>query len=374
MLGRLSLTLLSLTLVLNSPAITSAVPPSEDNERKLDPKETQKVFAFLAKQLSNNLDSIQTWQGTYRFFDKVHFEIPTRNEGTGYWEITQGQLPFWLDQKQDKLRVNYELSVKLDDLQLIPQEHVKANSWLNSQWIVRGEESFALTENRFGRRKEFPKNISGRILYRLLKYDLHSNGRFFDPRSLFGSGSDFSDSFAKSCDLYATALSGEKGEEQKQKALNLVSIIEKTNASGDKYFIVTKKFKPMRPDATPNIYKVTYDSRYGFNATKYEHYSGPKLKYKRIFRYKKVNGIYLPEKVSIEFFQNKEGQEEELTRSRTVTLIESKLNLPIELNLFEVKSLKLQYGERMWDSIKNQAFIQDRQGLVPAKEFVFKAE
>ncbi|QDU06890.1 hypothetical protein [Gimesia aquarii] len=374
MLGRLSLTLMSLTFLLNSPAIMRAAPPTDDNERKLNPKEIQKAFAFLAKQLSSNLDSIQTWQGTYRFFDKVHFKIPKRNEGSGYWEITQGQLPFWLDQKQDKLRVNYELSVKPDNLQLIPQEHVKANSWLNSQWIVRREESFALSENHFGRRKEFHQNISGRILYRLLKYDLHSNGRFFDPRGLFGSGSDFSDSFANNCDMYATALSGKKGDEQKQKALMMVSIIEKTNTSGDKFFIVTKKFKPMSPKATPNIYKVTYDSRYGFNTTKYEQYSGLKLRHKRIFRYKKVDGIYLPEKVSIEHFQNKEGQEEELIRSRTVTLIESKLNLPIELNLFEVKSLDLQYGERMWDSIKNQAFIQDRQGLVPVKDFVFKAK
>lgn len=374
MLGRLSLTLMSLTFLLNSPAIMRAAPPTDDNERKLNPDETQEVLTFLAKQLSANLDAIQTWQGTYHFFAKVHFEIPTRNKGTGYWETTQGQLPFWLDQKQDNLRVNYELSEKSDVLQLVPQEHVKANSWLNSQWIVRGEESFALTESRIGRRKGFPKNISGRILYRLLKYDLHSNGRFFDPRGLFGSGSDFSDSFANNCDMYATALSGEKGEKQKQKALNLVSIIEKINTSGDKYFIVTKKFKPMRPKATPNIYKVTYDSRYGFNATKYEQYSGLKLRHKRIFRYKKVDGIYLPEKVSIEHFQNKDDQEEKLIKSRTFTLIKSKLNLPIDPNLFEIKSLDLQYGERMWDSIKNQAFIQDRQGLVPAKDFVFKTE
>ncbi len=66
MLGRMSLTLLSLTLLLNSPAIMRAEPQSDELVKKLNPEETQKVVAFLAKRLSANLDAIQTWQGTYR--------------------------------------------------------------------------------------------------------------------------------------------------------------------------------------------------------------------------------------------------------------------------------------------------------------------
>ena len=112
--------------------------------------------------------------------------------------------------------------------------------------------------------------------------------------------------------------------------------------------------------------------RSSFNPVRYEHLHGTVADRIQTYSYQKVDGISLPEKVVTEYFRPKVSGKRELTSRLTYTLIDSKLNQPIDQNQFKIKSFNLQYGERMLDRTKNSAFIQGTDGLVPAEEFQYK--
>ncbi|WP_417379572.1 hypothetical protein [Gimesia sp.] len=376
MADRLSFTvlLLLLSLCLRSPV--PAAEPVDDQQRQLNPEETQQMLVFLAKQITANNDAIHTWQGTYAFvreslFHRSKFELPG-------WKTTYRLLPFWLDQRQDKLRVNYNLTEKPDELDQLQPVPAKIQNSMNVQWIVvKGEESLELSEERFGPVFGFPDEVQkqiggGRILYRKWDFEVERDGRFFDPRKkVLGTASG---SFARTPELYAKVLSGAEGKEKQETFSRRVTIAERILKHQQKQLIVKIKYKPAKPNSLPRFSQVTYDSRFGYNPVKYEGLHGTVPDRIYTFSYKNVDGIYLPEKVIFEDFQIRPAGERELTLRRTYTLLDSKLNQPINPDQFQIKSFNLQYGERMLDRTKNKAFIQDHDGLVPAEEFEFNKE
>ncbi|HAW29374.1 MAG TPA: hypothetical protein DCY03_14835 [Planctomycetaceae bacterium] len=373
MVDRLSVTILLLLLCLCSPSQVPAKEPADEQQRQLNPEETQQTLVFLAKQLTANLDAIHTWQGTYLYsreslFHRSRFEPPI-------WKTTYCLLPFWLDQRQDQLRVNYTLTEKPNELDQL-QPPIKIGSPLNVQWImVKGEECLELSEKCFGSVYGFPDEIQkqigdGRILYRKWKSELERDGRFFDPRKkVLGNSSG---SYAHTLELYANILSGAEGKEQQEKFSERVAITEFKLKDGQKQFILKTEYNPRKPNGVPRIRQMTYDSRFSFNPVRYESLHGTDPDRIQIFSYKNVDGISLPEKVVLEDFKPMPSGKSELTSRLTYTLIDSKLNQPIDQDQFKIKSFNLHYGERMLDRTKNSAFIQGTEGLVPAEEFQYK--
>ncbi|WP_417388411.1 hypothetical protein [Gimesia sp.] len=373
MVGHPSVTILLLLLCLCSPSQVPAEEPADEQQRELNPEESQQTLAFLAKQLTANFDAIHTWQGTYLYsreslFHRSRFEPPV-------WKTTYCLFPFWLDQRQDQLRVNYTQTEKPDELDQL-QPPIKVGSPLNAQWImVKGEECLELSEKRFGSVYGFPDEIQkqiggGRILYRKWKSELERDGRFFDPRKkVLGTAAG---SFARTPEMYAKVLSGAEGREKQEKFSKRVTIKERKLKDGNKQLIVKIEYNPAKPNGTPRFRQVTYDSRFSFNPVKYESLYGTDPDRIQTFSYKNVDGISLPEKVVLEDFKPMPSGKSELTSRLTYTLIDSKLNQPIDQDQFKIKSFNLHYGERMLDRTKNSAFIQGTEGLVPAEEFQYK--
>ncbi|QEG19813.1 hypothetical protein [Gimesia maris] len=378
MADRLSFTILLLLLSLCLRSPVPAAEPVDDQRRQLNPEEIQQTLVFLAKQLTSNLDAIHTWQGTYTYVRDMQIKRNTIGQVGVRWESTYRLLPFWLDQRQDKLRVNYYLTEKPDELDQLQPVPAKIESTLNAQWIVvKGEECLELSEERFGSVFGFPDGVQkqiggGRILYRKWKFELERDGRFFDPRTeVLGNSSG---SFARTLELYANVLSGAEGKEKQEKFSPRVTIAERKLEHGQKQLIVTIEYNPWKPNGVPRFSQVTYDSRFRFNPVRSEHLRGTVADQIQTFSYKNVDGISLPEKVVTEYFQFRPAGKRELTSRRTYTLLDSKLNQPINPDQFQIKSFNLQYGERMLDRTKNKAFIQDHDGLVPAEEFEFNKE
>lgn len=373
MVDRLSVTILLLLFCLCSPSQIPAEEPADEQQRELNPEESQQALAFLAKQLAANFDAIHTWQGTYTLsreslFHRSRFDPPI-------WKTTYCLLPFWLDQRQDQLRVNYTLTEKPDELNQL-QPPIKARSPLNAQWIVvKGEESLELSDKRIADVYGFPDEIQkqvgwGRVLFRKWNFEVERDGRFFDPRKkVLGNSSG---SYAHSLELYANVLSGAEGKELQEKFSERVAITEFKLKDGQKQFIVKIEYNPAKPNGTPRFRQVTYDSRFGYNPVRHEHLRGTFPDRIQVNSYQKAGGIFIPEKVLIEYFRLKPGDERELRSRHTYTLIDSNLNQSIDPDQFKIKSFNLQYGERMLDRTKNSAFIQGTDGLVPAEEFQYK--
>ena len=181
-----------------------------------------------------------------------------------------------------------------------------------------------------------------------------------------------SGSYAHTLELYANILSGAEGKEQQEKFSERVAITEFKLKDGQKQFILKTEYNPRKPNGVPRIRQMTYDSRFSFNPVRYESLHGTDPDRIQIFSYKNVDGISLPEKVVLEDFKPMPSGKSELTSRLTYTLIDSKLNQPIDQDQFKIKSFNLHYGERMLDRTKNSAFIQGTEGLVPAEEFQYK--
>ncbi|HAH47047.1 hypothetical protein [Gimesia sp.] len=373
---RLSLTILLLLLCLHSPSVIPAEEPGAEQQRQLNPEETQQTLVFLSKQLTTNLDAIHTWQGTYLYrseslYHRSRLEPPS-------WKTTYRLHPFWLDQRQDKLHVSNYVIEKPDELNQLQPIPAKIESSLNAQWIVvKGEESLELSEKRFGSLYGFPETVQrqvgwGRVLFRKWNFEIERDGRFFDPRKkVLGTASG---SFARTPEMYAKVLSGAEGKEKQETFSRRVTITEKKLKDGQKQLIVKIEYNRAKPNGLPEFRQMTYDSRFGYSPVKYESLHGTVPDRIQTFSYKNVNGIYLPQKVIFEDFQFRLVGKRELTSRRTYTLLDSKLNQPINPDQFQIKSFNLQYGERMLDRTKNKAFIQDQDGLVPAEEFEFNKE
>lgn len=281
--------------------------------------------------------------------------------------------------------MNYEPTIKPDLTNpSIPQSSTKQNKFFHSQWIVREKDFYILTDERIGSIKEFPQNVSlqaepGRVLFCRWDFFLECDNHFFDPRYLLGSGTDLfgrnRDLFAEVCNYYVEMINGKWGEESKQHAFNKMYIKEKIDKAGHKVYFMKYIYTSVRSPnrfGPPDVVNITFDPTVGFNPTLVRRYYNRKLWHERTFAYKKIDGIFIPDKVNIKNFGKGDNGSQELYNHRELILVESKRNLPIDPGLFEVKSLNLKYGERMLDTVKKKAFVQEREGLIPAKDFEFK--
>lgn len=368
--------ILSLTLLfcLTSPTLSTATDPDPTPvaKRELNPAETEHALQLLAEELTKNLDAIHTWQGAYQFRDESNFENPRSTTGGRTWRTIQGQYTFWLDEIQDRLRVNFNKTEKPNEFnQFGTPEPVKIDSPTNNQRIVIGTDLYELSEERFASVKGFPNHLlkqtrAGRVLFRKFRFESEDNSHFFDPRDLFGGEAYTS---VRNPQIYLSVLRGEHGEELQQKYDRQLSITELQGEDGQKQYQFKLKYTPSNPDGIPRYKMTTYDSQAGWNVTRYEDLLGSRVIHKRTILYKNVDGIYLPQEVDIAHFKQDRGRRADPYHRQNFKLVESKLNQPLDTNQFEIKSLQLKPGERIVDQIRGKAFVQYEGRLVPASQF-----
>ncbi|QDV21540.1 hypothetical protein Pan153_62300 [Gimesia panareensis] len=364
--------ILAFLITLTSQAKIYATDPAPQPKRELNAEETEQVLEFLSQELTKKFDAIHTWQGTYQFTDETNSENPRSTTGGRYWKTTQGQYTFWLDEIQDRLRVNYDKTEKPNEFnQFGTLEPVKTDSPTNTQWIVTGLDCYELSEERFGSVKGFPEGIllkgsTGRVLFRKPRFEEFLGNRFFDPRDLFGGKSYPS---VRNPQIYLAALRGEHGDELQQKYARQLSITELQGESGQKQYQLKLESTSKNREGLSSYTRTTYDSHAGWNVTHYEDHLGSKVIHKRTILYKNVDGIYLPQEVDIAHFKQDRTRRADPYHRQNYRLVESKLNQPLDRSLFEIKSLQLKPGERMVDQIRSKAFVQYENRLVPASQY-----
>lgn len=358
-------------------------------ERTLDDTEAQKVLYMLALQMQANIESIKTWNGEYEFEDSFRFygSPPVEKldshikqeelEKIPYLETVKGIMNFSLNDETDELYVFYN-SFDNPEFYIYDTKEtlVKEGKSMKLRWIVTPEHFLELNEIKKSQLRGYPSVESvrqtgfGRILYRYHKEKAESQGRLFDPRDLFGNGSA---QYFEKCLLYAQALSGERGKEIKEKASKAVSVVEITNDSNQKQYVVTNRYKSLLEPSTYDFVNVTYDSTVGYNPVRSSKVLGSKkfLNKERTFTYKEIDGIFIPENIKIIRYDLKSPDKKQIESRRIFKLKECVLNRPINPSQFKVDSLDLEYGERMLDTITDKLLVQDKTGLVPAEKFIY---
>lgn len=374
--------------ILSSSALLHAeIEDGKQESSELKIEEVEKVLEFLAIQLKANSASIKTWQASYRFSDTFRFNAPLvvnkerkkeKISGSAYLETVQGEVKFWLDKQADKLKVFYDVTENPEFLVLDTDKlYSQDKSSLSSKWIVTPEHFLELDEKNITYISGIPNSESavlgvgpGRVLFRKSTEEAYSNGRFFDPRRiLFGDGYD---DFASACEIYAKALAGAFGDEKKEKIQKLVSIVKAKDDLGNIIYSVTYKFKAWNNSTLTNQSTIVFDSSFDYQPTKFTYNSSGKPTHTRTYAYKKFGDTFIPIFATIKKFDL--NNPDELNSKRIFKLIDSKLNIPIPSDTFELESLKLKHGERMYDTLNKKLFVQSGAKKVSPKDFAAMAQ
>ncbi len=348
---------------------------------------------MIKDRIQNNFERIKTWTATYDFTDTFYFpgSIPKPialgetidvsailDESNGYWEVTSGQLTFQWDVASDKLHVHYKPDKPLEYIDATTREKVirdyagDKNAGDIYRWIMTPEHWIEFGTNvGLGQIKDFPKvesvpSTGGRIAYRKLRRQAERYTRVVQPVDFFANGSQL---FHEQLTLYANALAGKKSAQEKQHLLENVQLDQRTNGNASE-FVLNVKY-PARDRSKDNITTVqtTFDSSVGFNPISWIRSEGKEITNKRTFSYKKIDGIFIPSRVTQTSYGPTASASRQPTVSRDYRLRSATLNKPIPPGQFAIEQLGLKYGERMLDEIENQLYVVDKTGLVPVEKF-----
>jgi hypothetical protein len=114
-----------------------------------------------------------------------------------------------------------------------------------------------------------------------------------------------------------------------------------------------------------------YDGKAGFNLTK-DHQTSDTGQILNTTTYREVSGTYLPDKIDRQHFEDAPEMDRRYDAKNSYQLLKTELNQPIPPDEFEVTSLGLTYGDRLFDEIQKKLyFYDDRTGFVLASEFTF---
>lgn len=364
--------------------------------RQVEADERLKTLEMLITRMQQNYQRIKSWSGTYEATQRVrHFgvnpSLPENqkyeqywvsggqpldratiktgpDEGDGFWIIKKGVVRFSLDAIEKKCHASYS-ALDSDGYIDVPKgaEIRSTRPGDSAHWIITDQFHVQFeTESQRGRLPEF-KEIdpirSGRVLYRSFTNKATRRDFMIDPHVFFSIHSFRSDRFLwHHCATYSRWLRGEATNAMQDVAQQKLAIY--VSADEPPTYTVVLHFGE-------SVSISQYDGKFGFNLTN-DVQTDRKIQFSRhnTTTYRNVAGTFLPEKIERQYFIDNPPEGSRHAELNSYTLLETQLNPAIPAHEFEMTSLDLTYGDRLFDQTTQKLYVYDDQaGFVLATEF-----
>jgi len=355
----------------------------------IDADSRAEVLGFLSKQISENYQRLKTWSGEFTWKGTTMFSIPPalQNEADdgliAEMQINQAVVSVHRDFEFDRLRSDWKQSGPAERYHLNPKVGTRVNKGGNAKlyeyrYIVSPEclLSFSPTEN-IGQLKDWPEvdgvgPLGGRIAYRKPSravVDEREFGKFVDPRDLFGARDRL---FFDFCELYRSALEGERTAREKTAAERNMHIRRFADGASTKY-VCTVDY----PNASGGLLlrtETVFAADAGYNVTSWRQI-GPddKVEYVRKFEFRTIDEIIVPSRMTYEQFGKSEQLAGMPAKRIELVLKSVELNKELDGDRFNMTDLGLKYGDRLLDELSKQLLVKDGKRFVRAIDFVFEA-
>ena len=371
-------------------------------EEKIEGDDRIAVLKMLAARNEANYKKIKTWQSTYHFVERVPQSLPVpvspeENRGAADSSkqpqvemreiigIREGTVEMALDVAQDKLWVAFKEDPKKTRLlsketgKTLPLH--KGYKGLAQETIVAPDSMIDFRphqlrgpvpglENqddplyepgdntRMAERKEVPRTLHGRALDSII-----------DPREFYSAGSQFTWVPLKS---QVACFLGKFGEDDRR-WVDEHTEIAKTGAPGKVEYLVTTRYHQLsRPELDAKglvAYVRRFSEHDGFLPVEVRvlQRSG-EMKSIRELSYRRIDGVWVPKTYRYVFNRFKDpglGTGPSLVLDRHLSLVDIRLNEPIDEARYSADSLSLHRGDRFVDRIENRLFVHDGKSLSP---------
>lgn len=354
----------------------------------IDAEAMAETLGFLSKQVAANYQRLKTWSGEYameRTF--MHWLPPDPNDKDANAftmaevQVTPAVVSVFLDIEHDRLRSDWKQSGPTERYDVDPQAgtRVRKGEYVNLyeyRHIVTPEHwlSFSPTE-RLGQLKGWPNvdgvgQRGGRIANRKTSDAVDNErefGNFIDPRDLFGARKTL---FFDFCELYRSALDGERTPEDQLKVQKMFRIRRIGDGASTQY-VCTVDYR----NSTGGIdfsTETVFAAAVGFNVTSWREIAADgKNKYIRKFEYTTIDDIIVPSRMTYERFGNIAELAGMAVMALDVKLKSAVLNKELDDERFDMADLHIEYGDRLLDELAGQLFVADKSGFVEAADFVF---
>jgi hypothetical protein len=364
----------------------------QDQDKKPVPAEDQlKVYQMIADQSGSNYERIKTWQGEYTFEERF---VP--NEGMAqsiadsigaklpseYIFINKGTFTFYIDIRKDALFVDYrQTSVSIEDISGTPirlsddsREKMESQYLKHILSIVTPKEFISFDKTvmlgsypHLGDRSD----RIGRVAFRYpsVKSTKKTQSIIVDPRSFMICGGTFIWDHCHKIANKSRPLHIKTDTNESNLYLN-----ELTGSPSTRYQIYNDFI-----GRNNTVFEYIVDSNVAFNITMYASGTGFVDKgyveqEKRTCEYEEIDGVYVPSL----FHYNLGGTKHKslFKFSRRSKLLRAEINKPLPTDVFTIKQMELEDGDRFCDEIKNKMFEVVGGKIVPVnnKSFVMPSK
>jgi hypothetical protein len=342
-------------------ATQEVVPPAV--WRETSSQEKWRVVALLADHMQANYARIRSWKGIYRvraaegqresymkeaFGDRVALRDVSKVglerafsvsfvidlPGQRIYRAKQTDVMYWRDGKTDK-QFNVPKTAPADERSFVAgEEYVHfdpVTTWPEFSYLPNHPDAM---QKRAAFRE--PAEAGTRKHY----------GDLLDPRAFFGYNQN--SRLWETLTFCLDSHNGKTGAGDKAKAEQSVRVFEADGNAGKLYRFNVETPGP-QPGEPAFHTSLVFHGNIGFHPTEYLLRRGSDQKVQEIqWRWKSVDGIYLPEAV-LEVFTAAGGQSLQLWRESE--LIECSVNVPLDENQFSVQGIGLKEGELVVDKI-----------------------
>ena len=324
--------------------------------------EKWRITALLIDHMQTNYAKIQTWKGTYRVraieeqsaaflrqalgekvatraLNNVELEHTFRLDfaidlpGRRIYRAKQTDLSYWRDQKTDE-QFSIPNTGPADE-----RSFVAGEEYVHFDPTARWPEFSYLVNNPDAQHKRAafrePAENGLRKHY----------GDMLDPRVFYGYGQD--NPLWETLSFCLDSRNGKFGAGDRQKAEQLVHVFEADGQTSKLYRfdLDTVKSQPSDPELHNSW---VFDGTVGFHPTGMRMLDGKDQKVQETqWRWKSVEGIYIPEVVLEHFFAFR-GQ---VMRWRESELVDCRVNVPLDADQFTLRGLGLEEGDLVIDKI-----------------------
>lgn len=357
----------------------------------IPPAQLSTVLKSLADETRKNVQAAGSVVLKYKFYEEFHFpfgwlppgQAPTpENQGESHWQIMGGDVTLEVVELGLKQHVHYvpTRNWKMRN-EKTGEERDMGRRGESHRWIITPDEFLNFDETaKLGKLSQFPldKQTESRIVERTHGRGWQFNGRVISFGSLFGG--QLGDTWWDLCERYSDSTKGDT--ESAKVSRRVISIVKDTDSEGNTRFTETKTYSEetllskWRADRVPSSTTTTYDSRFGFNPTRYVRKRGSKrsdgnidrVKIEHQLTYVRKGKSFIPARIVVIEHETKPPERPRRRRMRILTLVEASLNAEIDPKRFTVNSLGLVKGERLHDKLNKKLFIADGKGnLVPVE-------
>lgn len=333
--------------------------------------EIPEVLDILSDRIEANYKAITAWSGTYELEEECR---PLQ-------QVCQLVVDFSVEPSQDRIRTDCRqispprplaesesLQQRDEPSRSVTSSVPKPEGW---RWVRTPEHSleFPVAE-RWDHVEGFPREADSespkqhfRILHRKgpgAAEHLGAFGTFIDPRFFInGNGMPY----WKLCSRYASALRGERGDDDSNNVKKNVVLREYRKGTTTEFVLFTR---------TRNGYgsrEIVFSSEAGFNVVSMRLFTQRCLERSERTCFRQENGVLVPTRIEFKHYQRPDGKNATgaLAMHRIFTLKETKVNEPIDPAVFEIQSLGLEKGDCMADRIENCVKVFDGRQFVPAE-------